>query len=116
MPTQADKSYSPEVVTTYVWDAIKALPGIADLHRSPLQSLGERVHVEWHGPVRLVDQDGKTALEIHLVIRPDAHMATLLPDIRRQVAAYMESMTGIRLDAVNVFVDDIEWDEAPDDG
>ena len=63
----------------------------------------------------LVDQDDKAVLELHIVIRPDAQMATLLPDIRRLVAAYMESMTGIRLAAVNVFVDDIEWDEPPDD-
>ena len=115
MPGPAEKSYSPEVVTTYVWDAIKSLPGVVDLHRTPLQSLGERVHVEWHGPVRLADHEGKTVLEIHVVIRPDARVADLTPAIRRQAADYLRSMTGIELDGVTVFVDDIVWDEPPAD-
>ena len=50
MTENTDKSYSPEVISTYVWDAIKGLPGLADLHRSTLQSLGERVHFERLGP------------------------------------------------------------------
>ncbi len=68
-------SYSPEVITTYVWDAIKELPGLADLHRSPLQSLGERVHLERLGPVRLEEHEGRRLLDVHIVITPVGHAA-----------------------------------------
>ena len=50
-------SFSAEVITSTVWDAIKGIPGVADLYRNPLQTLGERVHMERHGPVRLGEDD-----------------------------------------------------------
>ncbi len=54
-------SISPDVVTSAVWDAVKELPGVCDLHRNPLQSLGEKVHLERHGPVRLDEDDAGPA-------------------------------------------------------
>ena len=70
-------SFSPEVLTRSVWDAIKDLPGVHELYRNPLQSLGERVHIERYGPVRLEEDDDGCLLEIHLVATPDAHLPTL---------------------------------------
>lgn len=111
MTDQPDNTYSPEVVASYVWDAIKDLPGIADLYRNPLQAFGEKVHLERRGPVRLEQNEARRAVEIHLVIRPDARLATLVPDIQRHVVTYLEGMTGIHFDDVHVHVDDIDWEE-----
>ena len=52
-------SFSPEVLTHSVWDAIKDIPGVHELYRNPLQSLGERVHIERYGPVRLDAQQAQ---------------------------------------------------------
>ena len=109
----ADKSYSPEVISTYVWDAIKELPGLADLHRSTLQSLGERVHFERLGPVRLDERDGRRVLDLHIVITPAARLPSLVPQIRAAVRSYLHSMIGIDLDEIGVHVDDIVWEPAP---
>jgi len=106
----ADKSYSPEVISTYVWDSIKGLPGLADLHRSTLQSLGERVHLERLGPVRLEERDGRRVLDLHVVITPTARLPELVPQIRGAVRSYLHSMTGIDLDEIEVHVDDIVWE------
>ena len=70
-------SFSPEVLTRSVWDAVKDIPGVHELYRNPLQSLGERVHIERYGPVRLEEDDDGRLLEIHLVATPDAHLPTL---------------------------------------
>jgi uncharacterized alkaline shock family protein YloU len=107
-----DKSYSHEVITTYVWDAIKGLPGLADLHRTTLQTLGERVHLERLGPVRLEERDGRTVLDIHLVITPSATLPTLVPQVKSAVRSYLHSMTGIDPDEIAVYVDDIVWEAA----
>ena len=58
---------TPEVLSATVWDAVKAIPGVVDLYRNPLQSLSEKVGMERHGPVRLLDQQ-PPVLEVHLVV------------------------------------------------
>lgn len=113
MSQQPEVSYSPEVITSCVWDAIKGLPGIADLHRSALQSIGERVHLEHNGPVRLATDEGRIVLDVCITLRPDARVPALVAALRTEVGAYLERMTGIRPDAINVHVDDIVWDDLP---
>jgi uncharacterized alkaline shock family protein YloU len=113
MSQQPDVSYSPEVITSCVWDAIKGLPGIADLHRTPLQSIGERVHLEQSGPVRLATSEGRIVLDVYITVRPGARVPSLVAALRTEVGAYLERMTGIRPDTINVHVDDIVWDDPP---
>ena len=99
--------YAPDVVMRYVWDAIKELPGVADLHRSTLQTLGEKVHLERVRPVRLEEHDGRHTLEIHLIVRADAVIPELAARVRRAVTTYLKTMKGIELDEVSLFVDDL---------
>jgi len=110
-----DSAYSSEVIATYVWDAIKELPGLADLHRTPLQSLGERVHLERLGPVRLEEREGRSVLEMHIDITPAARLPELVPEIKRAARSYLHAMTGIEPDEIVVHVDDIVW-QAPTAG
>ncbi len=107
MAGDSPQSYAPDVVTSYVWDAIREIPGVADLHRNPLQALGEKVHLERKGPVRLEQRDGRHVLEVHLVVRPDAVIPSLAERVRAAVTTYLKTMTGIELDEVSVFVDDL---------
>lgn len=107
-----DNNYSPEVISTYVWDAIKGLPGLADLHRSTLQSLGERVHLERLSPVRIEEREGRRVLDLHIVITPAARLPELVPQIRGAVRSYLHSMTGIDLDEIGIHIDDIVWEAA----
>ena len=100
-------SYLADVVTSAVWDAVKDLPGVRDLYRNPLQSLGERVHLERHGPVRLDEDDEGQLLEIHLVAEPGADLAAVGEAVARAGATYLARTTGKPITRVEVHVDDI---------
>ncbi len=108
MPEHANPSLTPEVIASSVWEAIKDVPGLADLHRTPLQSIGEKVHIERLQPVRLDSsaEDGP-ALELHIVVEAGAH----IPTVARQVAAagadYLAGMTGTAVAHCRVHVDDV---------
>ena len=100
-------SFSAEVITSTVWDAIKGIPGVADLHRNPLQTLGERVHLERHGPVRLEEDDAGPVLEVHLIVDQGAGIPTVCEAVARAGATYLERTTGTPITHVEVYVDDI---------
>jgi len=100
-------SFSPEVLTSSVWDAVKNIPGVHELYRNPLQSLGERVHIERYGPVRLDEDADGPLLEIHLVAASDAHLPTLGEAVGNASATYLAGMTGMPIERVAVYVDDV---------
>ena len=106
-------SFSPDVITSYVWDAIKEIPGVADLHRHPLQSLGEQVHIEGRGPVRLDEQDGR-ALEVHIVVSPGARIPDVADKVAEAAATYLATMIGAEIAHVHVFVDDVAIEDTPE--
>ena len=74
---QGPPSFSAAVITSSVWDAIKDIPGVSDLHRNPLQSLGERVHMERRGPVRLEQGGHGPLLEIQIIVAVGASIAAV---------------------------------------
>lgn len=57
-------SFSAEVITSTVWDAVKGIPGVADHCRCPLRALGERVRLERQGRVHLCENDAGPALDV----------------------------------------------------
>ena len=100
-------SISPDVVTSAVWDAVKELPGVRDLYRNPLQSLGEKVHLERHGPVRLDTDDEGQVLEIHLIAEAGSDLAAVGEAVARAGANYLTRTTGNPVTRVEVHIDDI---------
>jgi len=100
-------SLSAEVVTSAVWDAIAQIPGVADLYRNPLQSLGERVRLERHGPVRLADDANGPLLEIHIVLESGAPLGGVGEAVARAGAAYLAQAAGTSIGHVEVYVDDV---------
>jgi uncharacterized alkaline shock family protein YloU len=100
-------SISPDVVTSAVWDAVKELPGVCDLYRNPLQTLGERVHLERHGPVRLESDEDGPLLEIHLVACVGADLVAVGDAVARAGATYLTRTTGTPITRVEVHIDDI---------
>ena len=103
-------SFSAEVITSTVWDAIKAVPGLDDLYRNPLQSLGERVRMERHGPVRFVEDEAGPLLEVHIVVSAGAGIAAVSEAVARAGATYIAGATGTPITHVEVYVDDIADD------
>ena len=100
-------SFSAEVITSTVWDAIKGIPGVADLHRNPLQTLGERVHIERRGPVRLAEDEAGPVLEVHLIGDPGSDIPAVCEAVARAGATSLERTTGTPITHVEVHVDDV---------
>ena len=107
MKDRSPSSLSAEVVTSAVWDAIAQIPGVADLYRNPLQSLGERVHLERHGPVRLADDADGPLLEIHIALDPGASVSDVGEAVARAGADYLAKAAGTSIGHVEVYVDDV---------
>jgi uncharacterized alkaline shock family protein YloU len=105
-------SLSAEVVTSTVWHAIAKIPGVADLYRNPLQSLGERVHLERHRPVRLADDADGPLLEIHIVLESGASVSGVGEAVARAGADYLAQAAGTSIGHVEVYVDDVADAEA----
>ena len=99
--------FSAEAITSTVWDAVKGIPGVADLHRSPLQALGGRVRLERHGPVRLGEDEAGPLLEVHLIVDADACIPSVCAAVALAGASYLGRATGTPITHVEVFVDDI---------
>lgn len=100
-------SISPDVVTSAVWDAVKGLPGVLDLYRNPLQTLGEKVHLERHGPVRLDGDEEGPVLEIHLVAAAGSDLVAVGEAVARAGATYLTRTTGNPVARVEVYIDDV---------
>jgi len=103
--TEPPKS-SAEDLTAAVWQVVREVPGVVDLHRNPLQLLGERVKLDWHGPVRLVGDEATPVLEVHIVVAaghpiPAVAEATQQA-LRRYVRQDLPACRDLRL-----YVDDI---------
>jgi uncharacterized alkaline shock family protein YloU len=108
MPDQPNPSYTPEVIASSVWEAIKDVPGLADLHRTPLHSLGEKVHIERLNAVRL-DQAAEVGptLDIHIVVDAGCHIPTVAREVATAGSDYLATMTGTPVARVQVHVDDV---------
>ena len=104
-------SFSAEVITSTVWDAIKTIPGLDDLYRNPLQAFGERVRMERHGPVRLAEDEARPLLEVHIVVSAGAGIAAVSEAVARAGATYLAGATGTPITHVEVYVDDIVDDD-----
>lgn len=100
-------SFSTDVITSSVWDAIKDIPGVADLYRNPLQTLGERVHMERRGPVRLERDEEGPVLEIHIVVEAGASVAAVGEAVAQAGARYLTRTTGTPVTHVEVIVADV---------
>ena len=100
-------SFSAAVITSSVWDAIKDIPGVSDLYRNPLQSLGERVHMERRGPVRLEHGEEGPLLEIQIVVDEGASPAAVGEAVAQAGATCLARTTGTPITRVEVVVADV---------
>jgi uncharacterized alkaline shock family protein YloU len=104
---EGPSSFSADVITSSVWDAIKDIPGVSDLYRNPLQALGERVHMERRGPVRFEHAEDGPSLEIQIVVDEGASLAAVGEEVARAGATYLTRTTGTPITHVEVVVADV---------
>jgi uncharacterized alkaline shock family protein YloU len=107
-PDDEGPSVSHDVIASYVADAARTVPGIADLHTSHWRSLPSRIRETRSGGV--VVRDGETGgveVEIHAQVAWGAVIPEVAAKVEVAVRRRMVGLLNLELDSVTLFVDEI---------
>ena len=89
-------SISADVLASYAADAAREVEGVSGLVESTLHR---------HKGVRIVEQDGRVRVEVHLKVAWGASVPDVGREVQRGVAAYLERMASVEPERVDVVVD-----------
>ena len=95
---------SSDILARYAADAAREVPGVAGLVES---------HLPRHRGVRIAEEDGRIAVELHLAVEWGARIAEVGRGVQEAVAGYLGSMADLELTAVDVVVDEVRPPERP---
>jgi uncharacterized alkaline shock family protein YloU len=89
---------SNDVLARYAADAATQVPGVRGLVDRPLPR---------RGGVRIVGEDGRVTVELHLAVEWGASIPELGRAVQERVREYLARMTDTQLEAVDVVIDEI---------
>jgi uncharacterized alkaline shock family protein YloU len=89
---------SSDILASYAADAAREVDGVRGLVESALHR---------HKGVRIVDDDGRVRVELHLAVEWGASIPKVGRDVQQRVAAYLERMAKVDPEAVDVIIDEI---------
>jgi uncharacterized alkaline shock family protein YloU len=92
-------SISGDILARYAADAACEVSGVAGLVES---------HLPRHRGVRIAEDEGRIAVEIHLAVDWGARIPAVGRAVQDAVAAYLGSMADLELTAVDVVVDEVK--------
>ena len=105
---------APGVLTTIVRMTTQAQPGVLRLsQRTPAGR--HRIHGKGAGAEGLrveVFDDNSATVEVHVIADSNASLSTLGKELQTEIARAVEDMVGMEMRAVNVFIDEVEFDAA----
>ena len=91
-------SISSDVLASYAADAAREVEGVDGL-------VGAALHR--HKGVRVVEEEGGVRIELHLAVSWGASIPKVGLEVQNRVAAYLGRMADVKLQAVDVVVDEI---------
>jgi uncharacterized alkaline shock family protein YloU len=89
---------SSDILASYAADAALEVDGVRGLVDSTLHR---------HKGVRVLDQDGRVRVELHLAVDWGVSVPDVGREVQRRVAAYLTRMASVEPEAVDVVVDEI---------
>ncbi len=89
---------SADLLGAYAADAAREVEGVAGLVEGPLHR---------HHGVRVVEEDGQVAVELHLSLDWGVDVAATGAAVQERVLAYLARMAGVTPRAVDVVVEDV---------
>jgi uncharacterized alkaline shock family protein YloU len=89
---------SSDILASYAADAAREVDGVRGLVESALHR---------HKGVRVLEEDGRVRLELHVAIEWGASVPAVGREVQRRVAEYLASMASVEPEAVDVVVDEI---------
>ena len=90
---------SPEILATYAADAAADVPGVRRLVES---------HVPRHRGVRISDEDGRIAVEVHVAVGWGTSIPAVGRQVQERVRDYLARMADLEPAAINVIVDAVD--------
>lgn len=104
---------APGVLATIVAMTTQAQPGVLRLSaRTPSPGLGRirpRGATAEGLRIDLLD-DGSVLVEVHVIADPSARLQDLGKVLQAEITRALEHMAGASVEAVNVYIDDVEFD------
>jgi uncharacterized alkaline shock family protein YloU len=89
---------SSDILASYAADAVREVEGVSGLVESTLHR---------HKGVRVLEEDGRVRVELHLAIDWGASIPDVGREVQRRVAAYLARMARVAPESVDVIVDEI---------
>ena len=89
---------SSDILASYAADAAREVDGVQGLVESTLHR---------HKGVRVLENDGRVRLELHLALDWEASGPEVGAEVQRRVAEYLARMASVEPAAVDVVVDEI---------
>jgi uncharacterized alkaline shock family protein YloU len=89
---------SSDIIASYAADAAREVDGVRGLVESTLHR---------HKGVRVLGEDGHMRVELHLAIDWGASIPDVGREVQQRVAAYLERMASVEIEAVDIVIDEI---------
>jgi uncharacterized alkaline shock family protein YloU len=89
---------SSDILASYAADAAREVDGVRGLVESALHR---------HKGVRIVDDDGRVRVELHLAVEWGASIPEVGREVQQRVVAYLGRMANVDAESVDVIVDEI---------
>jgi uncharacterized alkaline shock family protein YloU len=89
---------SSDILASYAADAACEVEGVRGLVESTLHR---------HKGVRVLEEDGRVRVELHLAIDWGASIPDVGREVQRRVASYLARMASVAPESVDVVVDEI---------
>jgi uncharacterized alkaline shock family protein YloU len=89
---------SSDILARYAGDAAREVEGVRDLVES---------HLHRHRGVRVLDDDGRVTIELHVAVEWGASIPTVGREVQERVAAYLARMADLEPARIDVVVDGI---------
>jgi uncharacterized alkaline shock family protein YloU len=89
---------SSDILASYAADAAREVDGVQSLVESTLHR---------HKGVRVVENDGRIRVELHLALEWGASIPDVGSEVQRRVAEYLARMANVEPEAVDVVVDEV---------
>ncbi len=102
---------APNVLVGLARAAALAAPGVVRLESRPLENM-ERLLSRSYAQegVHLQINDRTVRLHLHVVVAANASIPAVARQVQRDVARAMEGLAGIQLEALDVIVEDVDFE------
>ena len=96
---------SEDVIAAIVAQAVKDVDGVVSLNVKPGSDLIDMIGVNWGKGVKIaIAEDNSLTIDCQLVIGYDQSVVTIATAVQNAITAAVESVTGVKVTAVNVNV------------